>query len=183
MKTALILIDIQNDYFPSGKYELAGSLAAADKAKDVLDYFRRRSLPVFHIQHISTSPDASFFLPDTTGSHIHDTVTPHDDEPVFIKHTPDSFFETSLYEALIAQNIQRLLIAGMMTHMCIDTSVRRARSLGYESTVISDACATRDLHWQQEQLPASMVQSVYLASLQGSFATVIDAQQALKKDW
>jgi nicotinamidase-related amidase len=72
MNTALLLIDLQNDYFPGGKNPLAGSLEAVRQARRLLDHFRQSGLPLVHIQHTALSPTASFFLPDTPGVLIHD---------------------------------------------------------------------------------------------------------------
>ena len=88
MKTALLLIDIQNDYFENGKMPLVGSDKAAEKAKLLLDRFRAEGLPIIHIQHIATSPAATFFLPDTKGAEIYEKVLPLPTEKIFIKHFP-----------------------------------------------------------------------------------------------
>ena len=105
MKSALLLIDIQNDYFEDGKMPLVGSSEAGDNAKLLLKNFRKRNLPVVHIQHISTRSEANFFLPDTVGSHIHDKVKPLQGEKVIIKHYPNSFRETELLEHLSSLQI------------------------------------------------------------------------------
>ena len=170
MKTALILVDIQNDYFPGGKNELFEPLEAANRARLSLALFRENGWPVFHIRHISNYEGATFFLPDTLGSQIHQTVAPLENEPVIIKHAPDSFHQTDLKERLDKGGVARLVICGMMSHMCIDTTVRRAKGLGYEVLLIHDACTTKDLVWEGEHIPAQTVHSVYMASLNGSFA-------------
>ncbi len=100
MKTGLLLIDLQNDYFPGGKMELAGIVQAAEKARLLLDHFRKNNLPVYHVQHISIRPGATFFLPRTEGGKIHTTVEPLAGEKVFQKHFPNSFRETQLLETL-----------------------------------------------------------------------------------
>lgn len=172
MDTALLLIDIQNDYFPGGAWELARADEAAGLARLALERFRERRWPVFHIQHINTRPDAAFFLPGTPGSEIHGKVTPADGEPVIIKHTPDAFFQTPLPEALHRAAIRKLVVCGMMSHMCIDTSVRAARTYGYETTLLHDACATRDLQWGGSIIPAATVHEAFMAALHGAFADV-----------
>ena len=91
MKPALLLVDIQNDYFPGGKMELAGSLEAGEKAKALLTFFRNRGLPVIHIQHLSVRPGAAFFLPGTAGVEFHETVKPHEGETVFGRTIPTAF--------------------------------------------------------------------------------------------
>jgi nicotinamidase-related amidase len=173
METALLLIDIQNDYFAGGRNPLVNAEQAADQAKRALTLFRSKNLPIFHVQHISLQDGATFFLPDTDGCKIYQSVFPKQGESVIIKHTPDSFSQTDLHERLTAQNINRLCICGMMSHMCIDTSVRAAKRLGYSVCVLEDACATKDLVWNGETIPADIVHKTFMASLRGTFAEVI----------
>lgn len=175
MTTALLLIDIQNDYFPGGAMELVGSPEAGDRAASLLAAFRVKALPVFHVQHISTRPGAKFFLPDTRGVEIHESVAPVDGETVVRKHFPNSFRDTSLLEQLRARQIATLVIGGMMTHMCVDTTVRAAADLGFECRLAHDACATRDLAFGGKQVAAADVQTAFIAALNGLFAKVQSA--------
>lgn len=177
MKKALIIVDIQNDYFEGGKYELVNALDAAKHAQQVLDYFRTYHLPIFHIQHISLSESATFFLPHTSGAEIHQLCAPQSGEKVLVKHRPDSFIDTGLKEELEACGIEAVVICGMMTHMCIDTTVRAANQNGYPVELIEDACATRDLEWNGIVIPANQVQGAYMAALSGSFAKVYQAEE------
>ena len=134
MRTALLIVDIQNDYFPGGKNELAGPIEAAAKAGMLLDAFRERKMPVVHVRHESTRPGATFFLPGTPGAQIHDSVKPLDGETIITKNFPNSFRNTELLSTLKNLEAGRLVICGMMTHMCIDTTVRAAyRSLALKS--------------------------------------------------
>ena len=173
--TALVLIDIQNDYFPGGRMELVGSEAAAEAAARLLGFFREAKLPVVHIQHISTRPGSTFFLPGTAGANIHASVTPLKGEPVFTKHFPNSFRETPLQKHLDGLGALRLVIAGMMTHMCVDATVRAAFDLGYAVTVAGDACATRDLVYEGRAVAAADVHAAFLAALAAVYATVVAA--------
>jgi nicotinamidase-related amidase len=172
VNTALLLIDIQNDYFPGGTMELSGADAAASNAARLLKSFRARAMPVFHVQHIATRPGATFFLPDTRGAEIHDAVKPAAGETTIVKHFPNCFRETRLLEALRAGDISQLVVAGMMTHMCVDTTVRAAADLGFSCTLAADACATKDLVFDGERVDARNTQLAYLAALNGAFATV-----------
>lgn len=174
---ALILIDIQNDYFPGGKFELHNPGEAAAKAALALAAYRRMGLPVFHIRHESIQPGAAFFHPGTPGADIHHSVAPIEGERVLVKHAPNSFFGTGLHAELQALGISRLTVCGMMTHMCIDTTVRAARDYGYTVTLLEDACATRDLVRQGQGVPAATVQQAFLAALHGTFAKVIPAAE------
>lgn len=172
MTTALILIDLQNDYFSGGTMELVGAEAAVAQAARLLQAFRQRGLPVFHVQHIATRPGATFFLPGTPGAEIHPAVKPNEGETVVVKHFPNSFRETALLEALRAAGATKLVFAGMMTHMCVDSTVRAAADLGFQCALAADACATRDLQFAGQCIEAAGVQLAYLAGLNGLFARV-----------
>lgn len=177
MKTALLLIDIQNDYFPGGTMELVNPEAAAQQAKTLLEYFRTSKQPVIHVQHVATRPDATFFLPDTDGAKIHSFVAPLPDEPVVTKHFPNAFYQTDLLEQLHKQDIEQLVIVGMMTHMCIDTTTRAAKDAGFTCIVASDACATRDQTFAGKTVVAADVQTAFLSALSYYFATVVPAAE------
>ncbi|GAK53271.1 isochorismatase hydrolase [Candidatus Moduliflexus flocculans] len=177
MKRALLIVDVQNDYFPGGKMELHNSLAASRNINEVLADCRGNSLPVIHVQHIATRPGATFFLPGTPGAEFHENVMPTADEKIFVKHYPNSFRETGLHEHLAEQQITSLIIVGMMTHMCIDTTVRAAFDLGYECLVVEDCCATKTLKFHDKEISAEDVHVAFLAALNRVFAKVITTQE------
>jgi nicotinamidase-related amidase len=184
MSTALLLVEIQNDYFSGGNCELYQSEAAAVQASRALAFFREKRMPVFHVQHVALKPDAAFILPATRGAEIYASVLPAPGEPVVVKHAPDSFLETQLSRLLEEKTITRLVVCGMMSHMCIDTTVRSAKRLGYAVTLLHDACATKDLTWNGRRIPAETVHGAFMAALDGTFATVIttDAYLAAMED-
>lgn len=177
MHSALLLIDIQNDYFPGGAMQLEGSRDAGQRAAALLAAFRGKGLPVIHVQHVSTRPGATFFLPDTEGVEIHHSVAPRDGEAVVRKHFPNSFRETPLLDQLREQRVTDLVIAGMMTHMCVDTTVRAAFDLGFVIQLAHDACATRALSFGGSTVAAADVQAAFMASLNGLFAKVRSAAE------
>jgi len=181
MNTALILIDIQNDYFPSGKMELDGSLDASERAKHLLNFFRDNNLPLVHIQHVATRPTATFFQPNTDGVKHHSNVLPRTGEMVVEKHFPNSFRETPLLEHLRAQKIERLVIVGMMTHMCVDATVRAATDFGFQCLTAEDACATRALTHEGNVVPAAQVHNAFLAALNGSYGKVLSAAEIISQ--
>jgi len=174
---ALLIIDIQNDYFSGGKMELEGADAAAQCAARALERFRGARMPVFHVRHLSIRPGATFFIPGTSGAEIHATVRPRDGERVHEKHFPNSFRDTQLDAALKADGVKELVVAGMMTHMCVDASVRQAADLGYRVTLLGDACATRAQTYGSETVPARQVHAAFLAALNGFYAKVISARE------
>src|SRR5919204_1808842 len=123
---ALVIIDIQNDYFPGGKMELEGADAAAAQAALALARFRQEGSPIVHVRHLSVRPGATFFIPGTAGAEIHEQVRPRQGERVVEKNFPNSFRATELESVLKAAGVKELVVAGMMTHMCVDASVRQA---------------------------------------------------------
>ncbi len=179
MKSALVMIDIQNEYFPGGACELFQPEQAAAKAKLILEYFRKHDMPVCHIQHISNYPGAATYLEGSRGAQIHSAVAPIENEKVFIKHAPSSFFQTGLADALLKQEINNLIVCGMMSHMCVDTTVRAAKDYGFTVSVIDDAVTTMDLTRNGSIIPAQTVHDVMMASLSGVFAKVISADEFL----
>lgn len=179
MNQALLLIDLQNDYFPGGAFELEGSDAALANAAQLLAAARQNGTPVIHIRHVSLRAGAGFFLPGTRGVDIHQDVAPVVGETVIDKHFPNSFRDTPLRETLSELGVSRLLVAGMMTHMCVDATVRAAFDLGLECRVAGDACATRALAYQDETIAAQQVHAALLAALNGIYAEVLPTRQAL----
>lgn len=115
------------------------------------------------------------------GAEIHRDIAPQSGEKVIIKHEPNSFYETALQNELSQSGVTELVICGMMTHMCIDTTVRAAKDYEYQTILIEDACATRDLEWNQEWIPAKTVQKVFMASLNQEFACVQSSAEFLEE--
>lgn len=179
MAKALLLVDIQNDYFPGGAMELVGSVEAGNQARQLLAAFRRKSLPVIHVQHIALHPGATFFLPNTGGVETHGCVSPERNEIVVQKHFPNSFRDTPLLERLREFKVAELVIAGMMTHMCIDATTRAAFDFGFECLIPSDACATKDLTLDGKSVPADAVHHAFLAALNGTYGRVTTAAEVV----
>ena len=172
MSTALILIDIQKDYFPGGRMELVGSIVAVSAAARLLAAFRKASWPVFHIQHIAAQPAATFFIPGSPGTEIHSSVTPLPNEPVVTKHYPNSFRDTDLLERIRYAGVDSILFCGMMTSMCVDATVRAAFDLGFTCTIAQDACAAPNLTFTGETIPARQVHGSFLAALGAVYAKI-----------
>src|SRR4051794_7656583 len=161
MTRALLIVDIQNDYFPGGKMELEGSEAAGRRAGQLLAAFRERNQAVIHVQHISLRPGSTFFLPDTDGVAIHPSVAPLEHETVIQKHFPNSFRDTELLAQLRRLDVKELVIAGMMTHMCIDATTRAAADAGFTCSLAHDACATRSVSFGGTAVPAEHVNASF----------------------
>lgn len=176
MKTGLVIVDIQNDYFTGGNMELVGIEAAAANASELLAHFRSAGGALYHLQHLSIRPGATFFLPDTPGAEIHETVKPKPGEPLVQKHFPNAFRETALLEAVRKDGVEHLVICGAMSHMCIDATTRAAFDLGFKCTVIEDACATRDLTFHGERIAAEDVHAAFMAALSVPYASVVSTK-------
>lgn len=181
MNTALLLLEIQNDYFPNGRIPLERSQEACAKAQNVLAAYREKRLPVVHVQHISTHPDASYFLPCTKGSEFYTSVQPSKTETIIKKHYPNSFKDTGLLNHLIKNQINHLIICGMTTQTTIDATVRAAYDLGFSITVLHDACAARQLEFNHTIIPAQNVHYAFLAAFQPIYANVMSSEEYLQK--
>lgn len=179
MKEALLLIDLQNDYFLGGKMELVGSDEAVNNAALLLDSFRKKSSEIIHVQHLSLGEASSFFLPETEGAKIHKKVAPQHGETIITKYFPNSFRETELLQAIQKRNINHLVVCGAMSHMCIDATVRAAFDFGLQCTVVHDGCATRDLVFEEKVVGAPEVHAAFMAALSAVYAKVVSVSQLI----
>ncbi len=178
-KKALVIIDIQNDYFPEGKWPLVNAEAAAGNAAKVLAAARARGDLVIHVRHEFESADAPFFAPGSEGAQIHPKLAPQNNEAVVLKHKVNAFLDTPLLGLLEEQRISDLTVVGSMSHMCIDAAVRAAADLGYSVNVLHDACATRDLEFNGVNVPAAQAHAAYMASLAFAYARVMSTEEWL----
>ena len=181
MQNALILVDIQQDYFPGGRMEVAGSVEAARAAKNLLAFFRDKRETVVHVQHISDRPGASFFLPGTEGINFHEYAMPLPDEAVIRKRFPNSFRETALDDYLISKGIKSLVVCGMMSQMCIDATVRAAFDKGYSCIVAHDACAAPGLSFNGIDIAADQVHAAYMGALSAVYAKVLSTENIISR--
>lgn len=167
-KEALLLIDIQNIYFTPGPLLLHKPKEAAENAARLLKKFREEGKTVIHVQHEFGALAC-----------IHKIVEPLEGEKIIHKEFPSSFLGTDLQEYLQENEIEALVVAGMMSHMCVDTTVRQCQNYGYDVTVIDDACATMSLKHDGKKIDAETVHAVYMASLADGFAKVIKTDEYL----
>jgi nicotinamidase-related amidase len=171
-KRAIVVVDLQNEYLPSGKLALTGIHEALSNAARLIADARAKGIPVIHIRHESTKPDAPYFKAGTDAVQIHDTVAPAQGEAVIVKNFPNSFLKTNLKELLDQQGIDEVTIIGAMSHMCIDATTRAASDFGYKATVVHDACATLDLEFRGTTVPAAHVHAALMAALAFGYASV-----------
>lgn len=168
-KKALLIIDIQDFYFPGGKMALVEPEKAAANAALLLNDFRTRKMLVVHIRHNSEP-----------GGKINDIVKPLPSEKIVSKDAVNSFVGTSLLEFLKANNIDSLVICGMQTHMCVEAGTRAASDYGFKCTLIHDACATRDLKFGNKIVKAEDVHYATLSTLT-YYAKVMSTKEYLVK--
>jgi nicotinamidase-related amidase len=169
--STLILVDCQNTY-TRGVMELEGVQAALDEAAALLDRARSAGIPVIHIQH-DDGPGSLYDISSESGA-IVSRVAPRDGEPVVVKNYPNSFVQTPLDDHLKSVGAQNLVVAGFMTHMCINSTARGAFNLGYAPTVVAGATATRALPGVDGgAIPAAALQDASLAALIDLFAVVV----------
>lgn len=178
-QTALILIDIQNDYFDGGLKPLGGMNASAANAARLLNSAREQNLPIYHIRHIAGTAEAPFFRPDTEGSEIHRTVLPGPGEAVLKKNRPNAFIGTGLENALREAGIEHVTICGAMSQMCVDASARAAADLGFGVTVVEDACAAASVSFGGVSVQATHVHAAIMAPLAASYGKVVRTDDVL----
>ncbi len=180
MSKALIIIDIQNDYFKGGALELHNPEKASENAKQILEKFRKDDLPIIHVEHITADPqNMPFFIEGTEGQKIHESVQPKNGEKVIQKSFPNAFLQTDLLDYLKTKDIKEVVVLGMMTSTCVDSTVRAAKDHGFDCTVIGDACATRDLEVNGNEVKADDVHNSFLAGLSFFYADIQTTQNYL----
>ena len=172
----LLIIDIQRDYFPGGAFPLVEPEAAAEAARRALDRFRGAGEPIVHVRHIWDAPDAPFFRKGTAGTEIHPLVAPEGDETVITKDEPNAFLGTDLEQRLRADGIDELVVAGMMSSMCVDATVRAGADLGFGMTVIHDGCAAPNLEFGGTSVPGQSVHAAFMAALGSGYATLVGSE-------
>lgn len=178
-KRALIIIDLQNDYFEGGQFPLENIAAAAVNAARLLDAARAQGDLVVHVRHEFPTADAPFFAPGSEGAAINGAVLPRDGETVLLKNAVNAFLGTGLKDVLDRNGITDVTVAGAMSHMCIDAAVRAAADYGYRTTVIHDAVATRDLAFDGTAVPAAQVHAAAMAALGFAYATLLSTDAYL----
>jgi nicotinamidase-related amidase len=168
--TALLVIDIQEFYFPGGRMALIHPEETAQKAALLIKYFREKGKPVIHIRHNSEP-----------GGAIHKLVEPLPSEKVISKDEVNSFLNTGLDDHLKKLGIKKLVICGMQTHMCVEGATRAAHDLGYNCLLVEDACTTRDLVYKETVVRASDVHASTLVTLK-NYATITDTEEFFRNN-
>jgi nicotinamidase-related amidase len=177
--TALILVDIQNDYFEGGNWPVARMAEASANAAKLLDHARKSGQTVVHVRHEIRSENPPFFRPGSEGARIHASVAPLEGEAVILKHYPNSFRETGLLALLQDGGIRKVTICGAMSQMCIDATARAAADLGFEVTVAEDACGAKAVSFGDVQVDPEQVHATIMGALSGTYAKVVKTEAYL----
>jgi len=180
MKKALIIIDIQNDYFSGGTMELVDIDTTLQNTNKLIKYARLQEYKIYFIQHISLNHGATFFLPNTHGCELNDSLD-RQGETIIKKNYPNSFRDTNLLDELKQNNLNELVICGAMTHMCVDSTVRAGFDLGYKITLANDACATKDLKFNDTTIKAQDIQNSFISALGGVFCETKSTTEIIKQ--
>lgn len=178
---ALLLVDIQVgldelDYYGGAR----NNVNAESNCRKLLDYFRERNLPIFHIKHNSSKP-ASPLHHTKPGNAIKPIVQPLKSEPLIQKNVNSAFIGTGLKENLDSKNITEIIIIGMTTNHCISSTARMSENLGFKTTVVSDATAAFDtIGVDGTRYDAELIHLTALANLNEEFATIVDTKTLIE---
>lgn len=178
-KSGLIVVDLQNEYLPTGKLPLSGIEAAAANAAKVIANARKNGTPVFHIRHEFANGEAPVFVPGSEGVQIQPSVAPVNGESVIVKNHINAFRDTDLKQQLDAHGVEEVVVIGAMSHMCIDAVVRAAVDMGYVVTILHDACATLDVEFNGVNVPAAHVHAAMMAAFAFGYGSVISTDKYL----
>lgn len=181
--TALIVIDFQMEYFDGkepGKLRIPDGLAAMKQAKRLVAFADAHRMPVFHIQHIGPA-NGPLFAEGSAHAEIHPDITPAAHHQLVQKTTASSFVKTDLHQRLQAQDIQTLIVCGLMTHNCVSSTARDARPHGYRTLIAGDACATRAIDlWDSSVMSHQDLHRGALASVSDGFAEIMSTNQIVE---
>ena len=172
--TTLLVIDLQRDYFPGGKFPLPDIERVTARASALIDLFHLHRLPVVHVRHLEKDPRVGFLLEGTPGSEIEPRVAPTGQDLLITKNWPNAFRDTTLQKILHVLGSGDLVFCGAMSNMCIDATVRAAFDAGYRCTVIEDACAASDLEFNGASIPAAQVHAAFMGALASAYGDVMD---------
>jgi nicotinamidase-related amidase len=172
--TALIVIDLQRDYFPGGQFALPGIERTVKRASALIALFRTHGMPVIHVRHVEKDPAVGFLLEGTPGAEIDPRVAPQGEDMLITKNYPNAFRDTTLAKIIHVLGAKELFFCGAMSNMCVDATVRAAFDMGYHCTVIADACAACNLEFGGNVIPATLVHGAFMAALASAYGEVVD---------
>ncbi len=167
MSTALLIIDMQLGNFLE-PYPIHGGDMLLKRVKSLIAKARSAQIPITYVQNNGGKGDPDAY--GTPGWEIHPSIKPEPSDFVVQKGSPDAFHETDLQQGLKSEGIKRLVVAGLQTEFCVDTTCRRAYSLGYEIILVRDAHST----WDSDRLSASQIIDHHNDVLGGLFVSLKD---------
>lgn len=176
---AVIVVDLQNEYLPSGNLPLMGIEDATANAARLIEAARAKGDLVVFIRHEMPDPEALLFVPGSTHVEIIAAVQPSFGEAVVVKNFPNSFRDTNLEQLLDAEGVGEVVIVGAMSHMCIDAIARAAADLGFKAIIVHDACATLDVEFGGQTVPAAQVHAAYMGAFAWGYGQVTGTRDLL----
>jgi nicotinamidase-related amidase len=176
MNRALIVIDVQNEYF-TGALPITYPNGHLDKITHTMDVAQSKGIPSIVVQHTETAPDTPFFKRDSLEWQIHPQVRDRPCDLLIEKHLPGCFTGTGLEEWLKERNIDTLVISGYMTHMCCDTTARQAMHLGMNVEFLSDATGTLAVENNAGAVSAEELHRSILVAQQMMISTVLSTEE------
>lgn len=178
-KTALLVIDVQWDYWRL-KLPQVPPESLLCNLKALIHFCRGKNIKIVYVKHVTHSKRSNFFQEGTEGAEIMEEIKPQEDEILIVKHTPGAFFNTKLDETLKGWGIENLILTGMRTEHCCDTTTREAHALGYRNYFVSDCTATFDIvDKEREQIPREEIQRMTETILSNGFATVLSSENLM----
>jgi nicotinamidase-related amidase len=178
-KRAVVVIDLQNEYWPGGGLPLENIEGAAANAARVISHAREAGDLVVNVRH--EMPGAPVFVPGSNGTQINEVVAPGEGEPVITKNFPNSFRDTGLKALLDEKGIEDVVVVGAMSHMCVDATVRAANDFGYKTVTIHDACATRELEFNGVTVPAADVHATIMAAFAFAYGELVSTDDFISR--
>ncbi|WP_114088716.1 cysteine hydrolase family protein [Thalassospira profundimaris] len=177
----LMLIDWQTGFRDLDYWGPRNNPVAESNAEKLLSFWRQQGGRIIHVRHDSTTP-ASPLFPGKDSHAFEAFATPQADEAVYGKNVNSAFIATTLEDDLRAAGHTRLVMSGISTDHCVNTTTRMAGNLGFDVTLVADACFCFDrIHPDGRIIPAQMVHDVHLAALSGEFAKIASTDAVIKQ--
>ncbi|KAG1465225.1 hypothetical protein G6F56_004931 [Rhizopus delemar] len=183
---ALIVVDVQNEYFPGGKLPLSSPVETTEACAQLIKKFRQEEKEVVFIQHVTKGKlegIVPFFLPETHGIEIHDSIKPLPTEKLIVKHESSSFVNTDLKEYLVSKGIKKLIVVGMMVHNCVNATVYSGVDEGFDCIVVEEAVDTFDQPLNGKIIKAEQIKESFLAGIQFAYSKVYKLQDVLQNNF
>ena len=175
--TAVICIDMQREYFdPSRPLYVKDSQKVSENCRVIIDNARARKSLIVHVRHVSSKDGDQTFAANSPFIDFVDLLTPKETEPIVTKSRPGAFYDTPLNDILVSKKIKNVIICGLLSFMCCDTTAREAHARGYDVYFIKDATAAIDIG----EIPAETIHRSTCAIQGWMFSTLMSTSEILK---